>query len=114
MLAMPKNKVDVLIGGNVYSLQGTESKEHIQKVAGLIDKHMLAVKKSDLAHRLSSSQVHMLAAINLADDYLKLQETFVAYEKELEKCSQENILLNERIREMALEINRLKVNKRHK
>ena len=108
--AMHKNKVEVLIGGKIFSLQGEESKEHIQQVASLINQQMEAIQRGPYGHRLSASQVHMLTALNLADEYLKLKEDFLAYEKELEKCNHENMMLKEKVQEMALEINRSRVN----
>lgn len=109
---MEKNKIQVTIGGNTYALQGTESKEHIQKVAHLINEQIKGIQKKDFNHQLSNSGVHMLAAVQLADEYLKLKETFEAYEKELETCNHENMLLRERMDEMALEISDLRVKKR--
>ena len=111
---MSKNKVEVLIGGQIYALQGDESKEHIQKTAALINQTMANIKSGAGGHRLSSSQVHMLTALNLADEYLKLQAVFEAYEKELSKCNQENIMLTEKVKEMALELNKIRVNMRSK
>lgn len=107
---MAKNKVEVIIGGNIYSLQGDESNQHIQRVAAMIDQKIAEIQKTYGTKRLSTSQIHMLSAINIADEYLKTKDELNLYVKELEKCSEENLALLERIEEMGLEINRLKMN----
>lgn len=109
---MAKNKVEVIIGGSIYTLQGEESQEHMQKVASLIDKKIVDVQKNTASKNLTSSQVNMLAAINFASDYIKTEEELVAYRVELEKYGKENDALVKRVEEMGLEIARLKTKRR--
>lgn len=108
---MAKNKVEVVIGGQVYTLQGNESEEHIKKVASLLDKKIFELQKNGPIKVLSTQQKHMMAALNIAEEYLKVKADLEAYSKELEKCNEENLALLERIDEMALEINKLKISK---
>lgn len=103
MFHMSKNKVEVIIGGSIYALQGDAPKDHIQKVAELIDQQILSIQKSDLSKRLSTSQLYMLTAINVADQYVKLQKDFEHYEEALKKCNEENMILTEKMKEMGLE-----------
>lgn len=110
-LVMSKNKVEVTIGGNVYAVRGEESKEHIQKVAKLINKHLADSRKYGSMEGLSDLQIHMSTTLQIADSYIKLQESFEQYAKELEKCNHENILLKERIQELSLEISEIRVSK---
>lgn len=114
VLQMAKNKVEVIIGGQVYALQGNESQEQIQKVAHVLDKKMVEIQKNDPMKRLNQSQKHLMLALSIAEEYLKDKTELDSYSRELEKCNQENLALLERIEEMALEINKLKINKRHK
>lgn len=114
VLQMAKNKVEVIIGGQVYALQGNESQEQIQKVAHVLDKKMVEIQKNDPMKRLNQSQKHLMLALGIAEEYLKEKTELDSYSRELEKCNQENLALLERIEEMALEINKLKINKRHK
>ncbi|MDA3732425.1 cell division protein ZapA [Niameybacter massiliensis] len=111
---MTKNKVEVIIGGQVFALQGNESQEHIQKVASVLDQKVLEIHKQDPMHKLSSAQKHMMAALNMADEYLKMKTDLERFSQELEKCNAENLALLERIEEMSLEMNRLKIMKRRK
>ena len=87
------------------------TREHIQKVAHVLDKKVVEMQKNSLARHLNQSQKHFMMALNIADEYLKLEEERDLYSKELAKCNEENLALAERIKEMALEINELKINK---
>ncbi len=87
-----KNKIEVRIGDNEYTLVAAESEEYMHKVASLVDKKMLAICQVD--DRLSTSMMAVLAAINMADDYLKLKEReeklvaqVVEYTKEIERLT---------------------------
>lgn len=122
---MAKNKVEVIIGGNIYSLQGEESNQHIQQVAALINQKLLEIQKNYGTKRLSTSQLYMLSAINIGDEYLKTKEELgekylktkeelEVYIRELEKCNRENMALLERIEELGLEMNRLKIGQQSK
>ena len=105
---MSKTKVEVIIGGTIYALQGDEPIEHIQKVASFLDSKILEVQNKDQQNRLNTSQTFLLSAINIADELVKLKEELHSYETELEKCSRENIALLDKLEEMRLEINYLK------
>ncbi|MDF2612608.1 MAG: cell division protein ZapA [Clostridia bacterium] len=105
---MSKNKVEVIIGGNIYSLQGEESQEHIHKVAGLINKIISSIQKANVRTSLNTSKVNMLTALNVASEYIKMQEELESYANELEKCNAENLALKDKIREMTIEITNVK------
>lgn len=118
---MSKNRVEVLIGGQVYALQGDESLGHMKAVAKTINTQMLEIKNQGATHHLSSAQLNMLIAINLADEKLKVQkqlseleQDMADYTKEFDTCLRENLALTERIHEMGLEINTLKTTTNHK
>ncbi|MEF9958561.1 MAG: cell division protein ZapA [Niameybacter sp.] len=106
---MTKNRVEVRIGGQVFSLQGNESEKHIQKAAALLNKKVMEVQKNDPMHRWSSEKRQMLIALNLADECVKLETDLERFTQELEKCNEENLALLDRVEEMALEISQLKM-----
>lgn len=114
---MSKTKVQVVIGGMIYALQGEESEEHIQKVARIInDKY--AELENVYGKKLPDPKAQMLVTLNVADEYVKSQELIeeARLEKveteeqlalcmtELEKCNSENLALQERIKELGLEV----------
>lgn len=103
---MSKNKVEVIIGGTIYALQGEESPEHISKVASLIDKKLEQVQQGKPSGNLA--KMYMLVAINVADDYLKLEQELNQYSKELEKCNAENLVLKDKLKELTLELAQVK------
>jgi len=105
---MSKNKVQVIIGGNIYSLQGEESQEHIHKVAGLLNKKINTIQQANVRTSLNTSKIYMLTALNVASEYLKVQEELESYTMELEKCNAENIALKDKIREMTIDITNAK------
>ncbi|WP_069997528.1 cell division protein ZapA [Cellulosilyticum sp. I15G10I2] len=105
---MSKNKVKVIIGGNIYALQGDESQEHIHKVASLINEKINSIQQSNVRTSLNTSRVYMLTALNIASEYIKTEEELEAYTTELQKCSAENLALKDKIREMTVELTELK------
>ncbi len=67
-----KIKTTVRIGGVDYPMSGFESEEYMHRVAILVDRKISDIERAFPA--LSSSQAAVLAAINLADEVLKLRE----------------------------------------
>lgn len=118
-----KNKVEAIIGGNVYVLQGRETQEYMQQVALYIDRKMNEIKKSDMGNRMSTSQIAMLTSINVADDLFKLKEELKEREKQLqeqdlensnfynefEKLEKENMALKEKISQLQLELTKARM-----
>ena len=69
-----KNKIEVLIGGKVYTLVGIESDEYMQRIALYIDKKMNEIRKNDLSKKLSTNAIAILTSINVADDLFKVKQ----------------------------------------
>lgn len=69
-----KTRVSVDIYGMQYKLTGHSSSGHMRRVAGLVDEHMNNIAKG--FPRLDTPRVAVLAAVNIADEYLKLKEQF--------------------------------------
>jgi len=66
-----KNKVIVRILGQEYSIRSDESREFVQRVANLIDDKMRNIY--DKNKKFSTTWVAVLTALNVGDDFLKLQ-----------------------------------------
>lgn len=110
-----KNKIEVIIGGGLYVIQGDESQEHMQRVASYIDKVISDVKKLDLSNRMSTAQMAMLTSINVADDLLKAQKKLEDQDlenndfyKEFTKLEKENEALKNKISEMQTELSAIR------
>jgi cell division protein ZapA len=69
-----KNKVTVEIFGETYALKGDMDVEYVKKLAKMVDVQMRAIAKSN--HRLPIAKIAVLAALNLSDEYLKLEKDY--------------------------------------
>lgn len=94
-----KNKVEVRIAGQDYTLVGVESEEYIQKVALYIDRKMNEITRMN--NKLSTTMASVLTAINVADDYFKSYETVMNlnsevtnHKEEIRRLKEENRRLN--------------------
>ena len=95
------NKVQVKIYGKEYALRGYESEEYIQSVAHYVDKKMAEISKSSM--RMNVGVTSVLAAVNIADEYFKLQQSISEIKDELKKKTVE-------LESYKDEINMVKVN----
>jgi cell division protein ZapA len=70
---MPSNKgTQVQIFGQVYHLRGSEDAEYARRVARLVDDRMNTI--ADQMATVDSFRVAVLAALHIADEYLRLKE----------------------------------------
>lgn len=83
-----KTKVAVEIYGMQYRLSGNESDGHLRRVADLVDSQMRKIAAG--YPRLDLPRLAVLAAVNIADDFLKYQEKV-----EQEKSGREQIRSDE-------------------
>lgn len=95
---MGKTKTNVIIGGREFSISGNESEESIQQAALYVEQ-----KYSELvaAHNgVSSHMLMTLAAMNIADELLKLQskmtktkKDYLLLQEQIEILKQENKMI---------------------
>lgn len=110
-----KNKIEAIIGGNVYVIQGNESPEHMHMVASYIDRITRDVKELDIGNRMSTTQIAMLTSINVANDLMKAKKELKeqnlennGFYNEFTKLEKENEALRNKISELQTEITRLR------
>ncbi|PKM96005.1 MAG: cell division protein ZapA [Firmicutes bacterium HGW-Firmicutes-1] len=124
-----KNDTTVLIGGNVYTLAGTESEEYIQRVALYINNKLEEIRKSDNAKKLNTRLMSILLDINIADDFFKakvkieelekiikakddtitnLEQDVISLQVKLEELDGEKSKFNQRIEALKTEIDSYK------
>ncbi len=70
---MEKNKVKVLINNAEYTLVTAEPAEYVQRVAVKVDKKLKEIIKEN--PQLTNVMAAMLTAINLSDEYIKLEDS---------------------------------------
>ena len=72
--AMEKNKITITINNRDYTLVSADTKEHMEMVAEYIDKKIGEITFAS-GGSLTIQDTSILAAINVADDYFKSEET---------------------------------------
>lgn len=72
--AVEKNKITITINNREYTLMSEDTKEHMETVAEYIDKKISEIIIAS-GGKLTLQDVSILAAINVADDYFKSDET---------------------------------------
>lgn len=78
---MQKNKIVASIAGRDYPLSGVESEEYLHRVAIYVDRKIQEVLKS--CPQLSTSDAAVLAAVNVADELLKLRDDYAELDKRI-------------------------------
>lgn len=74
---MDKNRITVIIDGQEYKVITEDNEMHVLKISEMVDKKIREIKTN--AKSLNSSMVSVLAAMNIADEYIKFMDS---YEKE--------------------------------
>ena len=77
---MEKIRTTVRIAGHDYTLTSYDSQEHVQRVAKYVDR---MINELNLATRLPSGQIAVLAAMTIADDMVKARDEVTRLKKEL-------------------------------
>ena len=69
-----KCKVTVEIFGETYALKGDVEPQRVKRIAAMLDERMKTVAQAN--SRLSPVKVAVLAALNIADDFLQLDHDY--------------------------------------
>lgn len=85
-ITMEKNKMTIRIAGREYTMVGSESPEHIQRVALYVDRKMQEIA---VMTRLNSNNLAVLTSINIGDELIKSQDDNARLRKELSEARQE-------------------------
>ncbi|MCL2399010.1 MAG: cell division protein ZapA [Defluviitaleaceae bacterium] len=108
---MEKNRVEVVIDGQIITLVSDENEAYMQKVALYIDKKLDEIKSSKSNKPVSEHLRTLLISLNIADDYHKaldkyqsLEGTHDAYIQEMGRMQEENYLLTEKLHELQTQL----------
>lgn len=99
-----KNKVVVKIMGHEYKLVSDDTREYMQKISNYVDDRMNEISEGN--KKLSTAMIAVLSALNIADDYFKLQESMAELEKKTSNPVFELQKTKEKIEEVNQEINK--------
>ncbi len=94
-----KRRINVLIDGRSFTIVGAEDEKYIRELASYVD---LNIKKlANKNEKLSPAMAVTLAAVNIADEYYRLQEKY----KELDKRAKEPLEKYDILKEELFESN---------
>ena len=115
-----KNDVEVIINGKQYTISGYESSEYLQRIATHINDKYAEFKQDEGYNRLDADMKNILLAINLSDDYYKVQESIQDLQKEKEDLEKEifnmkhdMIATKSRLEEQEKKMGELRKDKKH-
>jgi cell division protein ZapA len=105
-MSLEKNRYKATIAGSVYTIIGTETREHMDMVTKLVNDQVSDIKK--LVPKTTTEQAAMLEAINAVSDQLKKQTELLTMKKEMEDL-QEKV---KKVDELEKKIERLEERER--
>lgn len=99
-----KNKIVVAIGGRDYTMVAVEDEGYVRRCAALVDQQIQEIMS---ASRLSQADAAVLAAMNVADLYLKEQEASENLRRQVKENLEEASALKLELSEAKREIFKL-------
>lgn len=81
---MSEVRLEVIIDGVKYPLVSKEPKENLEKIADYVDKNIQDVKSD----KLTFDKELILACLNIADEYYRNKEDFLAYKDKNQEAIQ--------------------------
>jgi len=110
-IAMEKNRVKVVIDGEIITLVSDEDEAYMQQLALYINKKLSEIRSTKSNKPLSEHLRTLLISVNIADDYFKavakrqaLEDTHEAFKHEMGHMQEENILLTEKLHELQAQL----------
>nr|WP_217275551.1 cell division protein ZapA [Niallia circulans] len=79
----PKNRTNVDIYGTQYTIIGKEPSNHVRLVASIVDEKMREIHV--LNPSLDTNKLAVLTAVNIVNDYVKLEDRVKELEEELKR-----------------------------
>lgn len=98
-----KNKVVVTIAGREYTMVAVEDEAYVKKCADHVDAQLRPL----MSGRLSQADAAVLAAMNMADQYFKEQETAESLRRQIKDSLDESARLKAELSEAKREIFKL-------
>jgi cell division protein ZapA len=110
-----ENHIDVVVNGEIFTIRSVESVEYLQKIAHYAGKKIDEVSERYAAVRLSERERTLLVALNVADDYFKVEPKLArlttehtTLKKEHTQISDENIKLTEEVQVLKRELEQVR------
>ena len=113
-----KNYAEVLIDGEIYTLEGQEEEAYLQKVASYINEKISLMKKQKGFTKQNRDYQVTMVELNIADDYCRsqeraeqLEEQNRALEKETYSLKHELVTTQMKLEKALHELEEMKKNK---
>ena len=103
-----KNEVEVLIGGEKYTICVYESDDYLQKIATYINRKRDEINKGAASTLISNDTRVVLTEINIADDYFNAENRLSEVKEELEEANSLNFKLKHDLAVTTEELDNLK------
>ena len=103
-----KNEVEVLIGGEKYTICGYESDDYLQKIATYINRKRDEINKGAASTLISNDTRVVLTENNIADDYFNAENRLSEVKEELEEANSLNFKLKHDLAVTTEELDNLK------
>ena len=104
-----RNHITVTIADQEYNVVAAEDESYVRKVAAHVDSKVREVLENG---RISAANAAILAALNIADEYYKEQETSENLRRQLKEYLEEGTKLKMELSEAKREIFKLQNNKK--
>ena len=104
-----RNHITVTIADQEYNVVAAEDESYVRKVAAHVDSKVREVLENG---RISAAHAAILAAVNIADEYYKEQETSENLRRQLKEYLEEGTKLKMELSEAKREIFKLQNNKK--
>lgn len=78
------NKLKVTIGGYEYTLKSQDSQEHLLRISSKVEEKVRLIQENFPEYSLS--RISLLAALQLADELLKMEDEYTQLLEETEKA----------------------------
>ena len=98
------NDIEVVIGGKVITLSGTESEEYLQKVSSYINNKIAEYNNVDSFRRQPADMQNVLLLLNIADDYFKIKKQLDDLASEIEAKDRELYDLKHELRASQIKL----------
>ncbi len=102
-----KNEVQVVIGGKVLTMSGTEDELQIQRVASCVNRMIKKLEGTEVYHNLSTDMKPLLIELNIAEELIRSQERVDELEADLQMKENELSELKQTLVDAQLKLERL-------
>lgn len=103
-----RNRVSVTIDGEQYTLVGESDPQTIEKIAGLVDERIRQVRQMP---GISVKQAYVLAACDLAEEWIKANETGDHLRSQMKGYLDESAQLRQELAQAQKELAKLRGNR---